>query len=321
MHAVGIIANPHAGKDLRRLTSAADATSDHAKLGIIRRVLAGLAETGVDRILLGGGARGLPARAAATFDVDSEILESPGTGSRLESVADAVSLRKAGVGAVVVLGGDGTCRDVTSGWPDLPLVAISTGTNNVFPVVVEATAAGLAAGLVATGGVALEAVSSPAQRVCVAGAGLDEEALVEVALVDGEFVGTGIVDRAEDIRVVVAAIAEPAATGLSGIAGRAQPVGRHDPGGVVVELASEGRMLRVPLGPGVFSTVHVDAVHTIDDHEPVTLRGPGVLALDGERRIVLPTDEAVTVHIERSGPRVIDVARTLRLAVGGDGGR
>ena len=36
-------------------------------------------------------------------------------------------------GAVVALGGDGTCRDVAIGWPDAPLIAISTGTNNVFP--------------------------------------------------------------------------------------------------------------------------------------------------------------------------------------------
>ena len=55
-------------------------------------------------------------------------------------------MREAGCGALVVLGGDGTQRAVAKAWRDAPLVPLSTGTNNVFPLHVEATAAGLAAG-------------------------------------------------------------------------------------------------------------------------------------------------------------------------------
>ena len=54
---------------------------------------------------------------------------------------------KAETGAVVALGGDGTCRDVATGWPEAPLIAISTGTNNVFPTAVDGTTAGVAASL------------------------------------------------------------------------------------------------------------------------------------------------------------------------------
>ena len=54
--------------------------------------------------------------------------------------------------AIVVLGGDGTHRVVAEARGDVPLCALSTGTNNVFPELREATVAGLATGLVATGG-------------------------------------------------------------------------------------------------------------------------------------------------------------------------
>ncbi len=53
--------------------------------------------------------------------------------------------------AIVVLGGDGTQRLVAGACGEVPIVPLSTGTNNVFPESREATIAGLATGLVATG--------------------------------------------------------------------------------------------------------------------------------------------------------------------------
>ena len=43
---------------------------------------------------------------------------------------------------------DGTNRAAVKGWRDAPLLTISTGTNNVFPMMVEGTTAGMAAALV-----------------------------------------------------------------------------------------------------------------------------------------------------------------------------
>ena len=48
------------------------------------------------------------------------------------------------VAAIVVLGGDGTHRVVAAHCGDIPLLALSTGTNNAFPELREATVAGLA---------------------------------------------------------------------------------------------------------------------------------------------------------------------------------
>ena len=44
------------------------------------------------------------------------------------------------------LGGDGTHRAVALASGDIPLATLSTGTNNAFPALGEATVVGLAAG-------------------------------------------------------------------------------------------------------------------------------------------------------------------------------
>ena len=138
---VGIIVNPHAGKDIRRLTSASGQTSDAVKIGIVRRIAAGAVEMGAERVLLSSDTHHLAERAIDGLAGTFVFVESPLTGSHLDTVAAARSMWKQEVGAVVVLGGDGTCRDVATGWPDVPMIAISTGTNNVFPSTIDGTTA------------------------------------------------------------------------------------------------------------------------------------------------------------------------------------
>src|SRR5262249_61829447 len=93
------------------------------------------------------------------------------------------------VGAIVTIGGDGTNRAVAAGCSDIPLVPISTGTNNVFPTMIEGTVAGLGAGLVATGAVDAQAVSRRTKRVEVRVGSVDDFALVDAAACRGQFPG------------------------------------------------------------------------------------------------------------------------------------
>ena len=320
MTAAGVIVNPHAGKDLRRLVSAAGQTSDASKVGTLRRVIAGLAEAGVEQILVGADRHGLGERAADASGAATTLVSGPSTGSHLDTVVAAETMWKLGASVVVVLGGDGTCRDVATGWPGVPLVAISTGTNNVFPDPLEGTTAGLAAGLVATGAVPLDTVGTASPRVAVqvddplAEATLDDIALVETALVDTSFVGARAVHDPTRLRWIVACIADPAATGLAGVAGRAQPLAAHEPGGILLRLGPGGRRVRVPLTPGTFTTIDVAEVVRLEDGERVTLPGGGVLAHDGERTTPVSTRAAVHVAIDRAGPVRIDVDAVVRLA-------
>ncbi|MFN9943174.1 MAG: NAD(+)/NADH kinase, partial [bacterium] len=79
------------------------------------------------------------------------LLEVGLTHSAADTQAAAIAARDAGCGVIVSLGGDGTNRAIAGVCPEVPLLPRSTGTNNVFPVMVEATSAGVAAGLVAAG--------------------------------------------------------------------------------------------------------------------------------------------------------------------------
>lgn len=320
---VGIIVNPHAGKDIRRLSSAAGHTSDSVKIGIMRRAAAGALEQGAERILLSADSHRLGERAVDGLDGDIELIDSPCTGSYLDTIAAARKMRKRQVGAVVALGGDGTCRDVAAGWPAVPLIALSTGTNNVYPSSIDGTTAGVAAALIATGALRLTAVSHQSNRVMltindpIADTTEHDHALVEAALIDTAFVGARAVIDPASIRWVVACIADPASTGLASIAGRVHPIGRHTAGGVLIHMGPGGRRLRVPLAPGSFATLDVAEVEPLADGVVTDLPGGGVLAYDGERNTPVSTATKLSVSIERSGPRLIDVDATLVLAARG----
>ncbi len=315
MPVVGVIANPAAGRDIRRLVAEASPTSDMAKVGVIRRAVIGAAEGGATEVILSGDQRRLAERAIAGLPVEARcsILDQAVTDTGRDSAQAAERLRDAEVGAVVVLGGDGTHRDVATGWPDAPLVAVSTGTNNVFPRFVEATVAGEAAGRVAAGRVDIATVSTASKvlRVTLA-SGRRDLALVDVALVTGRFTASRAVWEPERLREVVACIAEPDAIGLSAIVAAVAPCRRDDDGAVHVVLgSSNGRLRRVPMAPGRYADLRVQTVRRLAVGDTAELVGPGVLAFDGERDAVLNDGERAHLELCRDGPRVIDVAAAL----------
>jgi predicted polyphosphate/ATP-dependent NAD kinase len=324
---VGIVVNPVAGKDIRRLVSGAGHTSDTTKMGIVRRVVAGAAESGASRIMLADDPHRLARRAVDRLElpdgVEIDLLSDHVSGSRRDTIGAVEQFRDRGVGVVVALGGDGTCRDVATGWADAPLIAISTGTNNVYPSSIDGTSAGVAAGLVASGSVPVERVAQPTKRIVVQvthadGTTFGDVALVDVALVDATFVGARAVRDPRSVLAILAAIGRPASTGLSSVAGRLHPIDRFTRGGVLVRTTRDGgeavRSVRVPLSPGLFDDLHVCEVRPLDDDESVELRGPGVLAFDGERDLPLADGDLVTARVERTGPLLIDVDATTTLA-------
>ena len=153
MATVGIIANPAAGKDIRRLVAQGRFVPNQEKVNILKRIFAGLDAVGVERVVmmpdmarLGNGALD-----GGRFGLDVEFVEMIVFNAERDSVRAAGSMSDMGVGSIITLGGDGTNQAVAKGCGDVPLVPVSTGTNNVFPVMTEGTLAGLAAGLVAEG--------------------------------------------------------------------------------------------------------------------------------------------------------------------------
>ncbi len=162
MGTVAIVVNPWAGKDVRRLHAPVGHTPDTAKVGIVRRVASAALESGADRVVVARDTGRIGERAVGDL-AGADVLDGPGTGSALDTRRAASQFAALGCSVVVALGGDGTCRDVALGWRQAPLIAVSTGTNNVFPVMIDATSAGTAAGLVASGAIALHAASRPSK--------------------------------------------------------------------------------------------------------------------------------------------------------------
>lgn len=326
---VGIVANPLAGKDVRRLTSGASPISDSVKIGVIRRAVVGAFEGGAEQVLISGDRARLGERALVGLTVPghAEVLSVHGWNSGRDTQLTAAQFRAMGVGAVVALGGDGTQRDVAQGWRDAPLVPLAVGTNNVFPAQTEATVAGFAAGAVASGLVQADEVTARAKVIEVR-LGIDaacreahDVALVDVCLVRSAFVGARAVWDPASVSEIVAAIAEPASVGLSAIAAVVAPVGRQDPGGAHVRLAhaaqdaQPARRVRAAVMPGSYSDIAVEHCRRLDVDEPVRLAGPGVLTLDGEREIVLQRGQTADVSISAQGPHVIDVGAAVASAL------
>ena len=66
----------------------------------------------------------------------------------------------------------------------------------------------------------------------------------------------------------------------------------------------------------IVSTCLLQLTHDkkINLEEKVTMKGPGVLAFDGERDRVLHDDETIVVSVSKEGPWVINTHRALDLA-------
>ena len=163
MSKVGIIANPAAGKDIRRLVAYASITGNREKIDLLRRIILGIDSTGVNEILVmpdyySLGSMALSGLKKNKITVETSILDMPVSGTQEDSTTAMRLMAELGVGCTVTLGGDGTNRAVAKGNGSIPLVAVSMGTNNVFPVMVEATTAGIAAGIIARGIVDLNSV-------------------------------------------------------------------------------------------------------------------------------------------------------------------
>ena len=337
MGTVGVIANPNAGKDIRRLVAHASPTSDAAKIGIIRRALLGAVEGGATNIVLAPDSHSLTARALEDLEIDVPVkmLDEQVEGRAVDSTRMAQRMQDADVGAIIVLGGDGTNRDVIKGWLDATLMPISTGTNNVFPRLIEATLAGIAAGLVANGAVARSVACDRADVIHVdyRDGSPSEMALVDVAVLDARFTGSRAIWDGNLLRAIVCCIAEPATVGLSSLAGVLAPVSRTEIGGVLVRMARPknnaspmggaatsappplpARTVRAPLAPGMFVDVRWTWVEHVDEGQAIELYGPGVLSFDGERDQVLAPDGVAIATIRRDGPYVIDPVRTMAAA-------
>jgi predicted polyphosphate/ATP-dependent NAD kinase len=218
-----------------------------------------------------------------------------------------------GVGCIVTLGGDGTNRAVAKGCGHVPLVPISTGTNNVFPTMVEGTLAGLAAGVVAIGLVNADAVLCASKRLEVY---LDGEfrdiALVDVAVSKGPFVASRAIWDMTSLHEVFLTRAEPMSLGISAIGSRLQPVSMTDDAGLYFRIGPGGSTVQAPVAPGLVSSVSIAEWRRLPLGQRVEIRHhPCTIALDGEREFSVLRGQGVEIVLSDQGPRVVQIETAL----------
>ncbi len=315
---VGIIANPASGKDIRRLVAHGSVFDNQEKVNIVRRVLLGLEAAGVEKVLYMPDYFGIVPKALSAVKLSMEVcpLDMPIYADQRDSTLAASLLADAGAKCIVTLGGDGTNRAVAKACGDVPLVPISTGTNNVFPFMVEGTIAGLAAGVVAVGAVEVKEVARPTKRLEIEGENgeLVDIALVDVVVYDDVFIAAKAIWDMSKVREIILARASPGNIGLSSVGGCLYPNALDEGHGVYIKIGP-GRKVLAPVAPGLIEEVQVESCSLIGIGDAVEIHWkPSILALDGEREVEVGRNSVFKVRLTGNGPRVVDIPKALEEA-------
>jgi predicted polyphosphate/ATP-dependent NAD kinase len=318
MSSIGIIANPASGKDIRRLVTHASVFDNLEKSHILRRVFLAIDALGVQQVFYMPDYDGLVEKAlkGLRLSLKADQLHMDMWADERDTTEAARRFCEMDVGCIITLGGDGTNRAVAKACSEIPIVAISTGTNNVFPSMREGTVAGMAAGMVAKEMLDVDRFSYVAKRLEVYVDGqMSEIALIDVVVCTELFVGSRALWDPHRIREIVLARAEPDCIGMSCIGGLLHPLGPRDPQGMYVRLGGGNTSVLAPVGPGLISKVDTREYRLLSLGEEVVLEPAAcTIAVDGERQLEVFAHQKIRVRLTNHGPRVVDVRRYLHEA-------
>jgi predicted polyphosphate/ATP-dependent NAD kinase len=319
---IGIIANPASGKDIRRLVAQGTVFDNMEKVNIIQRILVVLHYGGVKDIYMMPDSFHIMDKALCFLErnqkvqVDVKELDFDLNFDQTDSIKAAALLREMKASCIITLGGDGTNRAVAKGSGDVPLLPLSTGTNNVFPVMLEGSVAGLAA-MVADKDATRECL---ALRQCKRINIYKNDELVDIALIDAVitddmFVGSRALWETDPIKEIFVTAAKPDSIGISAIAGSFRPMSEAEPGGLYVKIGGGSFRTWAAIAPGLVRPVPIREFRDTDYDTRVRVETPcGMIALDGEREVVFNKNDKVEIEFTDKGPCVIDVQATLNAA-------
>lgn len=307
---IGVIANPASGKDIRRLVSYATTIDNNEKVNICKRIVLAAQGLGIERVLfmpetfmIGWAVReGLESDGVLKAEVG--LLDFEIEAAQEDTTRAARMFEELGVGCVIVLGGDGTSRAAAKGIDRVPLLSVSTGTNNVYPTLMEGTVAGMAAASVALMPEPYACcIRDKRIEVRVNGV-LRDIALIDAVVSDDFFAGARAIWDAERMRLIVASRCHPATIGFSAVAGVCGQVEDTEDCGLAVELGGDGCGVIAPIAAGVLTKVRIAGTHRLGLGEEYRFRAEArhMIALDGERELRVDPGEEVGFTVVRNGP-------------------
>ena len=323
MISIGIIANPASGKDIRRLVSHATIIDNNEKINIIERIILGAQALGVEKVYMMPDSFHLGHRAeeklklANDLKCEIEVINMYKNDTIMDTIRAAAEMEKVKVGCIVVLGGDGTNRAVAKSVVDTPLISISTGTNNAYPVMMEGTIAGMAAAVAASGKFDEEGFINREKRIEIfKNNQLEDIALVDAVISKEFFVGSKAIWDSENIEKVIVSRCHPASIGFSAIVGSKAIVLPEDNFGAWVNMNDGSSEVYAAMAAGIVTPVSISDPEKISLGEDYRFNADerGTIALDGEREIQFSKGDEFIFRITRQGPRSIDTRKALAIA-------
>lgn len=306
---VGLIANPIASKDIRRLVGLARVVDVEEKANLIARLLVGMTAGPEVRVVALDDSAALVRRAVrltrGTLPA-VEFLPLASQGVEGDTRQAAAMMRTRGAQVLVTVGGDGTIRAAVEGWPDARLVPLAAGTNNAVAIAHEPTMVGYATALAAAGSVPQDAYRQLTTLVVHTGDAAPSTAVVDAVGVGTPWTGARALWEPEDLVEAVVANARPEAVGIASIAAAFGPIpSRH---ARYIRFGA-GERVRAIFGPGLVGDILVAEHRTVPEGARLPLdAATRVVALDGERRLVRSDEASVDVV---PGASLLSVSRTL----------
>lgn len=328
------------GRDVRRLAGRASTMTHEAKRDIVARIATGADAAGVTDIFVTREPFRIASAALEQIPLKARVhvIEHELTNSARDSELSLTAYLEAGARSFVSLGGDGTNRALVrtlherrkaatstkrkAELDEVVLVPLSTGTNNVYPLLAEPTIAGMVAGLYAARHLPEPGSEKSTEHGLVSRSkvlhiklpdGSSDVALIDAVLLRDDHVGNLLPFAPAKLAQIFLSRAEPEAVGMSPIGGYLDVVGEHEDQGMVVHLGGD-QQLNVPISPGLFAQLGVASHQRIPFDTAVLFRGPGVLACDGDRDHKLVQGVTARVQLRRDGPWVPDLTGVMRYA-------
>lgn len=324
MASIGIIANPASGKDIRRLVSHATVIDNNEKINIVERIILGAQALGVKKVFIMPDSYNMGYRVEDKLNSCNELKCEINVINmmRFDGMEDTVKAadymeNNEEIKCIVTLGGDGTNRAVAKTLKKTPIITISTGTNNVYPIMLEGTIAGMAAAAVASGRFDKNKFITKDKRIEI----YKDEKLIDIALIDAViskdvFIGSKAIWDMNSIEKIIVTRGHPASIGFSSLVGCKKIIYPEDNFGACVDIHLNDEIIMAPIAAGVVEEISVGALKilALDEEYEFTADNRGTIALDGEREVEFSKGQQFVFKIRRTGPNHVDVIKALEIA-------
>jgi predicted polyphosphate/ATP-dependent NAD kinase len=324
MSTIGIIANPASGKDIRRLVSHATVIDNNEKVNIIERIILGAQNFGVDKIYIMPDSYMMgykvqdKLKLSEELKVEIEVLDMKIKASPKDTEKAAQIMEEMKIGCVVVLGGDGTSRLAAKYLKTVPLIGVSTGTNNAYPKMLEGTTVGIAAAAVASKSYNNNLSCRRDKLIEIyKNDEFTDICLMDAVLSNEQYIGSKAIWNMENIKKIIVSNCHPASIGFSAIVGVNKCIFEEDDFGGCIDLHENTNNFLAPVAAGKVAEIRAGELKIIDiDNSVVWIAEyKGIIAADGEREISFNKGDKLEFKITRKGPIHVDVRRTMEKAV------